>query len=351
MELKEQKLSRKELKKIAEQAISQKAAEENINITSINPLTSVEYYKSDFFKKKLKLYKTFHKLNCVTTPIICNGINNNNHIIIFIDNFSKIAYLGLKHQLVDFLQTSFHELGHSHQVQNFNNYTTFELFNNLYLNNFIRKHNDTHYQKYHDEYLTEKDADLFGVNCTESFLKKYPNLYSREKEYLERKKLQYEYNYQNFDFHLFWEEFYKIYQQEPKLYQHENLVSTIFFEKNSNTYKKIKDIMTSEDFDWIGEKLFFSILTSPSFLSQLDPITFDIEELQTVIDALEYMLKEAEITKELNENLQNKIKHPSPPLSTEKEKIIAKINNFKSQITILKLHLYQRLETSTHYHK
>ncbi len=352
MELKGKKLSRKELKKISKQVIFQKSIEEGIDITSVESLTFVEYYNSDLFKKRLKLHKIFQKINCFIEPLNLGGTNYNNHIIIYLDNFSKLMYLGNKHQLTDLLQTTYHELGHSHQKQKTEKYSFFERFTNLYLIPFIRNHNNPHYQKHHDDYLTEKDADLFGINCTETFLKNYPALYQHEKKYLDKKKQQYEYNYQNFDFHNFWEEFYKIYQQHPKLYQYENFVSITFFEENKSTYKKIKDIKESEGFDWIDKKLFFSIITSPSFLKQLDSKSLEIDELETMIEALEYIKKEQETIKELNQKLQEKKTYPNFTLQEENEKISMKINDFQAKIITLKLQLYQKLETnSNHIHK
>lgn len=345
LKLKTQNLSKKELKNISEQVILQKSIEEGIDITSIESLTFVQYFKSDFFKKRFVLCKSFQKLNCLTTPLTCSGLNYSDNIIIFIDNFSKLIYLG-SHQLVDLLRISYHELAHSHQEQKHYRYSIFESFNNDYLTKFIRKYNPNHYQRYHDDYLMERSADLFGINCTQVFLKQYPNLYQREKKYIERTKLQYEYHYQNFDFHFFWEEFYKIYQQNPELYQYENYVSVAFFKENSTLYRRIQNIKASGDLDWIGKELCFSIFTSPSFLKQLDFNNLEIDELETMIEAFEYMVGEAKKARDLNEKLQKKIGYPSLSLAKEREKIIAKINIFQTKAAMLKLHLYQKLEHS-----
>ena len=107
-----------EMKELVKIATTKPLKQEQLFASSITPLTYIEYYQSDIFKKLIRLEKGPQKIYTLIEPLLfTGGFNYYDNIIIFLDAYHKPISLNQEHQLIDLLICSLHELGHSHQDQ------------------------------------------------------------------------------------------------------------------------------------------------------------------------------------------------------------------------------------------
>ena len=141
------------------------AQKDKLNI-DIYPYYFLGYYNSDLFKRKMRIYRTKDKIREVLIPFTEDAFANTNEIHIFLGHcFTRKEFLkNRKHFTKDLTQMICHEIGHINQEQNLGKYTYEEqlIFK---LENFLIESSldfNKHYQKFHDNYYIEIDADLYG---------------------------------------------------------------------------------------------------------------------------------------------------------------------------------------------
>lgn len=286
----EEKITIKNMRNLSQYLIEQEKTKERIDV-KINPITIIEWYKSDSFKNTFKLQSWNSKFDSLITPLGSNlGENNRDEktIYLFLNNFKILKLLNPKHTIVDFIHTTYHELRHSYQQQYIKNYNNLESFSIAFLNNFIIEHSPTHYDIYYSQYFDEIDANLYAIKKTEQFLKNYPSIYLKHQKYIDKLKEKYQYNYENYNFQLFFDKFHNIYKQDPKTFQNHHIISNVFYKENSSEFKTITEILSNKNFDFFKGNLFSSIITSKSFLDQLDLSSLTTTETNIMTEALTY---------------------------------------------------------------
>lgn len=290
-------LTIEDMKKISKFIIEEEAKRENIEI-EVLPITLVEWYKQDDFIKDFKLYNFSNKIISLSKPLINFGTNylKSKKIYIFLNRF-KNNNLSL-YSLFNLIFTSYHEFAHSCQVFNHDKYSLDEYYI-IFLENYLIKSNYTFYQKNHKNFFTEIDADYCAINKTESFFKKYPKLYKENKKIIEKTKKTSEINYINYDFQFIFDSFFKKYTKDVNKgnIDFDNNFFDFLFEKESNKFKSIKEIMaTSQN----NKQFIFQIFVSKPFISQLDITKLDNYELDIFMYALLFSLDNEIIKHEKN---------------------------------------------------
>ena len=308
MKIKNNELSKKELKQIAEEAIDEIEKKEKLTSKRIwHPISYVEYYNSDFFKQTIKLYSIRQRIKIATEPLKLLGVNhsyedtNDEEIFIFLDKFtiSKRIKKNTPHQLVDLLNTIHHEFRHSHQREKQASYNLFERLFISEIETYIMDKDRSHYQNNHDEYLMEIDADLFSVKQTEEFLKKYPEIYDKEKNYMDGVKNFYQFEKINYDSDKIWEKFYQLYKVNTENTENNEIIN-IFINKNTKEYNSIRDICNNKNISLLDEKTFCRILSSKSFLEQINIENLEETEIEILRRTIKYRLEEEEKAKRYN---------------------------------------------------
>ena len=293
MEIKEN-LTTKEMKILVNSILKEESEKENIEISS-NPVTIVEWYNSKFFKENIKLVNNYTKLLLIKMPLNTIGVtfDDKNTIFIYLNQIKKGKKIPTNKQLIFILHIIYHEFEHIRQNK-LKKFSKTELTSTLPLpfehivitifESIIKKNDYNFYVHNHDEFLTEIDANLYSYIKTKEFLQKNnKELYEKHKNTLDLGIKNEENNLKNYDFNLIFEKFHQIYQNNTD-YHH--IVLDILYEKNSTKFNSITDITNSP---YLDKKTVYHILTSRSFLRQLDFDNLDNNELKTLIDALKYI--------------------------------------------------------------
>ena len=313
MEGKRRKLTIEEMKKLSVLIIEKLKKEEYIYWPiKIHPIVWKEFYHTTFFKNNFKEANNEEKIELLKIPINCMGLNNSttDEIFIFLGIFLvKNIFSSSAHQLVDFLELLHHEFAHSLQKLSNGKYSYFEKICIEVIEFIIIKYNPIHYSKYYDNYFIELDADLYAINKTAFFLKKYEEIYLQELEYIEIKRIYYHFQFKNYDFDKMFSIFYKIYISNSKrIYQDSvGLAHTffdIYFNQGTSHFKRIEEIRKSP-FS-LDQKCFNYIITSSTYIKQLSKEELTDEELSILISAIQYRIQEEIEKKEYNQELIGK---------------------------------------------
>ena len=312
MKIKRNGLTKKEIKELVTKEVEALNIEEQMKEkVIIYPVFVKEYYKSDYFNKNFKLATLKQKLFLITMPFNSYGANisyNDTYIFLIKHNITNIIdKISLKgpHQLVDLLRTVYHEFGHKYQEQKRNKYSSFDYLCITGIENFIKQENKNFYLKYHNYFLKEIDADLFSITKIEEYLKKN-NIYNEEKQYVEELRKKIIKQKENYDFDLIWEEFYSLCKKNKSLIQTQPLID-IFFQPKTFQYKNITEICQNKRINLIDIETLYRIITSESYLNQLDLKKLLPEEINILKGAIKEILG---ITKK-----DKKLKHLSNILS------------------------------------
>lgn len=321
------------MKELVNLATTKILKQDQLFIKKITPLTYIEYYKSDIFKKLIKLEKGTQKIYTLIEPLLFSeGFNCNDNIIIFLDVFHKPIALNQEYQLIDLLVCSLHEVGHSHQEQKKDQYTLFEQFC-FDLEYFILENNPNHYNIYSAEYLQETLADIYGITKTELFLNNYPHLYEQNKEYILKLKKDYNLQKVTYDFYFIFEEFHKLNKNHNKLNVAIKQTDFLYI-KNTNTFKPISEIINNWLEKW-GKTSLYYILSSKEFINQLNFKNLTKEELKYLEEAIKHIYQ---IELEKKDYLDKILKtNKDNPILKKQTKLNNQVNRLKYLINILKL--------------
>lgn len=288
MELQNKNLTVEEMKKISQDIILVESKKEEIDI-DIFPLTFVEYYNSDIFKKKFKLMKPKDNIYNGLIPIISSGFYDSleKQIVVFLDKLLFMQKLGSGHQLVDLVEVSYHEFRHGYQHQKLvKNYKSFESAI-IFMETVISSSSLLHYNLYHDQYFKEIDANLFAIKKTEEVFKSNSQLYEQYRHYIESKKNEYEYDYMNYNFPFFFKKFNLIYQKHYSKISYAGTWLEAFYTKNGK-FKTIAEIMNNQKFEKLDSRIKYVVLSSEEFINQLPFSTLDKDQKALIMKSLLY---------------------------------------------------------------
>ena len=212
----------------------------------------------------------------------------------------------------------------------------------LFLENYIKNYNTTHYEKNGQDYLKEIDADIYSITKIESFLKKH-NLYNEEKNMVKKMKTTYQLRKLNYDFDKIWEEFHRLYTEEIKNNKIKekdeplNILINILFKPNTSQFKNITQILQNKDIDIVSEELIYSILMSNSFIEKLNIEKLSNEELKILKELTKYNIKVTKEKLKYTSNINRNEVLDEKELSNIIKRTKQKLNNLNKLLASLEL--------------
>ena len=279
------KLSIEEMKMISHEIIDEEVKRTGIN-NNVFPLTFIEYYNNYIFKGKFSLIK---KATYSVMPVISSGFNDlDGDVIIFLDriNIVKRPY----GKLFNLLRVCYHELRHSMQW-NFDNYSYDKFL--LDLDNYYKKFVDINdYYNNHDKYSFEIGANIYSVDKASEYLfKKYPEIYNLEKENIKKLKKRYYNDYLMYDASFAFDRVFQTIKKNKMIFK-ENLydnnpILEIFLDDNL-CFKRIDEIINNELFNLLDNRIVSAIISSDSYLKELNIDNLSISDLIFINKYLEY---------------------------------------------------------------
>lgn len=253
-----------QIKAIYKEIIDEERKKNNTD-TKKTLLTIAEYYKSDIFKKKLKLTQPRQSLRAILSPLINSGISYENEILVFI-NEKKINCT--KYSLATLIFTTYHELRHDYQYKDVfpkNHLVAFLMGLEAMYRTSIE--GEINYRAEHNQYLVEIDANLQGIYNTEKYLQKYPELYKKNKNYIEDRKRKYKTDKNNYNPYKTFENFNSLMQKKSKEIFECMPILHNFYNKNG-TFKSFSEILSNKNN--LEHEIIDFIITSNAFLKQVD---------------------------------------------------------------------------------
>lgn len=269
MEFKNTDLSINELTDLIEKIKKQEEKKYQIPI-DIKGLTRIEYYKENIKLKKfsLQVREAFYLLYSAgfvrakdsaaytflpigpEMPFISIGSDK------FVE-FNRLAKI---------VTTTYHEIRHvlQHKKEDlFDDYEELCILSGdcvAYYSKF-----DSKYILEHDKFYHEIDANLYGIKMAELLLKQDDRIYEMNKNYLERKKAKYEFEFNNYDF----DEFFPYFCRALKDNNITKLGDSSFWD-NNNDFRMPSEIVSRAKQEKVSEKLMLSILSSNAYLDSLN---------------------------------------------------------------------------------
>ena len=290
------------LKKIFKEIIEEESNEYDFEIHG-SIFTIAEYYKSDLFKKRLKLSKSINIISELTVPIKFGGfydIKNKNMVVIIKKLYEKLEIIS-PDSIARFIKIYYHEIRHKIQTEKNINLTKYQDFF-MNIEKIILSYDNLFYRINHDYFLLEIDAENHALIKTEKYLKEKLNLYEQNKKYLDNLNKTAKLNESLYNQTRIFEKFNFIFQGKIKKYSKKyhnplqkteeemhldnNLINVLeLFYNQDGSFKSIEDIINNTtNFD---KEIIYTILSSKSFLKSINPNELKEEEIKYLIEALE----------------------------------------------------------------
>ena len=244
---------------------------------NINPMTVVEYYKSDIFKKDLIViddngYKMID-LSVLRFPFMYNAFYeiDRKDIIVFIRNFNKKIKANSDLLYIDFIISIYHEIKHQLQYKDRENIKKLELSTFMFdIELLVQYFNPKFYNEHHGEIFMEIEANLYGVDCTLEYLKNNNLLFPTVKEHLQLLKNAYETDLKNYDFQKFLRLFNQIIMSNNSIERDELPGWTEIFYNSDKTIKTIDQILSHEDITHVDSRFLDAFFSSKHFLENIN---------------------------------------------------------------------------------
>jgi len=269
------------LKNLAHKIASEEEKIHEIKI-DIKPMTVVEYYKNDIFKRDLILtcddkYKMID-LSVLKFPFVYNAFYeiDTKDIIVFIKS-RKAMKTKPELILADFIVAIYHEIKHKLQYQDREKITKLEFSTFKFdIELLVQYFNPKYYNEHHGQIFMEIEANLYGVNKALEYLNKNNLLNQTTKKHLELLKDAYELDLKNYDFQKFLRMFNEIIMKNNNIEKAELTGWTEIFYNDDKTIKNIKEILSHEDIEHVDTRLLEAFFSSSHFLESIN-----FEELES----------------------------------------------------------------------
>lgn len=281
------------------------------------PLTIVEWYKSNIFKKQLITNNIKDNILERYKPFQAVGIyfRTQKSLAVFfqrseINSLLEYTRFTLEELILYYIVAVFHELEHHYQYVS--RYETrksskISFFDFTYdIEYFVFGNNHKHYHEHHDEYWLEIVANLYSVERACDFLRSKGLITKKIEKNLRKYKNKYLFASNNYDIHCFLHELHKIVKDSSKVDINNYWYLWLLYENNGQ-FNSIDDIIYCADKLGIDEEVLKYFFSSKDFLESLDFNSLSKENKKVIISAIEHAL-EIEINRcKKNRNfLQNK---------------------------------------------
>lgn len=297
----------KRIQEIKEKCKSILEEEANKNGVSLNiePITIVEYYKSDVFKNKTKLQKIGKKLSLINTGGFFDS--SNQKILVFLDRMGKYEKADSPNRFTAALFASYHEFRHQLQYLNKDINPTAKFIINL--EGIIKTYARSDYKLNHDKYYMEIDANSYALNKTDEYFKENePEKYESTKDYLNKRwGISTQYHLNNYDFQKTFTKFYLISKVKRLKFNSLNIPELNIFFNEKNKFRNLSEILELFKKSNLDESILHSILGSSLFIRQLNIKSLSNEEKQFISNILTVEIeKEKRRIEENTKNYENR---------------------------------------------
>ena len=242
--------------------------------------SAIEYtkYQSGFFLKSDNLVVVFVDGTNLIRPHIYSALsgessNYKHRINDYYHNLDNGNYIPSDKEIsiAFFIDTVYHELSHILQSKENNGYLNFVKD----IEKTIKMYDRPHYNENHDNYLSEIDADMRSIEFTELYLKNYPEIYDKCKDYIDFEKRIRKSTYNTYNFDEFFSKFYLL--LHDKNVNKSSLFTLIdrnwynVFFTESGDFKNVDYILSYLKFHReFNMDIAYSILSSTTFISSID---------------------------------------------------------------------------------
>lgn len=266
-----------EVKEIIKNETDKVIKEEELEVNCMI-FTEDEYFASDFYKELCNKYS-----KKVADDLVNAGARyiGKNDIVVFIkqSNEAKMDYTGKDITLL--LWKSFHEIKHIMQKDYKYNDNIIDFMLCVFCDTLNRYARDFYYEKY-DDFFTEVDANVYGLNKTVEVLEKYPDIKNDSNELLMHTKELWDTIYQVHDYNVVFSKFFDIVKGSNKL--------RYSFLLNNEAKKFHSPAIICDKFEeQNAPESAYKILASDVYLKNLDYSALTGEEVKIMIDAVDKM--------------------------------------------------------------
>lgn len=276
-----------DIKKIIADIEEEEKKESGFN-AKIKTLTTVEYYKESFKNKNFTLVKKIKNLSLPLTSSAFYSYKDSS-IVIFMDSYTKI--LDQNSDLFRIVFTCYHEIGHNLQdslpIYSFNRFA-------CDIDSFIACFNTTVYDKKHDSFYNEIDANNYAIKKTKEYLKRnFPDIYNDKvvQHKFEIHEEDYFTDYVLFDLvNSIEETSYLLKKHKLSIEEKDDIspIINIFFGED-NSFRAFNEILSNKNLKDIDTRVFCAFLSSKAFLNSLDLTNLNCNELEILYKSLKYM--------------------------------------------------------------
>lgn len=295
-------LSMKDMKRITHEIIEEELGKTDIKV-NVFPLTFVEYYNDYVFNKNNNFIKM---LSDSIKPLTAGGFyNSEGNIVIFLSHINKIKKP--EHKIFELAKVCYHEARHVMQ-QKFNVYSYDGFLTDI---DFFLKTN-IDYKLDHDKFSFEIGANLYGVRKAKEYLKtKYFDLYEKHKDEIDKLEKKYQLDYMTYDASDNIERVVQMLKESNNKLVKGNKLKNIspileIFLNEDASFKHFSEIVQNDKFKELDKRIVYAILSSKSFLQQINMNQLSIEELELVNESLQYTSALYKNQKKLIEQSLNK---------------------------------------------
>ena len=311
-------------KKLIQSIIKEENIKNNIDVEAI-ALTSKLDLIYQILTKKIPV-KLYENLNRYSKYLGLFNHNIDNTIELHLDKI-RLLYKDNITYLYAIVHTSYHEYNHALFWNNLAS-TQYEQFITI-LETLIRLTSQI-YNHHPDDFYTEIIADIYGCNKAEKYFKNYPNIYNQLSNEIERYKLYYQIDYINYDAEKFFNYTTKIIKNSTDIADYLLKNNFIYIYLNDNwsyklspndplnnlikilynkdlTFKTPNELALSEEWNLYNKEIKYLIVSSKSYLEDIDLSNLALDELNFLLEALEYSYEQELKRLKENENLRVKI--------------------------------------------
>jgi len=323
-------MNTKEIKTLVYQILKAEIKEHNVDV-EILPLTSIENI-AEIISTNLKTHPNniedlIYTLQTIKAELYINKTNDayynyaSNKLKILIKNRTNLNELHFTWRLI---KNIYHEYKHA-LLEKLIKKPYIETKEDLIfaIENIIDP-TDDYYMTYHDDLYEEILANNYGIKKAEQFLsknKRYTATYQKLKNIIKIDKILHEIYYRNYDLHLILIKVNKDVKEKIEEINDypedkELEIVRILYNKNGK-FKSLKELFNTESWNKMSKEAQYLIISSESYLEDIDYKNATQEELYFLLDALSYALTLEYEKPRYNQEFRNKIENISRNLNDE----------------------------------
>jgi len=257
---------KKDIEELIEKLSSIIEEEEKKNGIKLNicPITFVNFYNSLDFKNKFSIKRLCTWYDFRKTGGFYSREESKGYI--FVDRMGNKEKSSFVRKLAINLFAIYHEIKHKIQHDNCDNVDSDNIIN--IAEEVIKDYKNGDYDKRHDKYFFEIDADLYAISKTRDYFREnFKDNYSEVDEFLIKRESLANYNLNNIDYQDVFDKFYRICKKKYLIIASVEGFD-VFFDIENN-FKSVLSIMNNEKLELFDDRVICGILGSKSFIASI----------------------------------------------------------------------------------